>query len=136
MLIPTEPIGSIPRPLALQAAMRALASGTGSQAEVDRLGDEAVRDTIARFEATGLAVGDRVFIGVTDPINARVEAPDEVRDRVLEAAAALPIDRLGTTDDCGFAPFADDTSTARETAFAMIRARVEGTALASQALGV
>ena len=44
-------------------------------------------------------------------------------------------DQLGTTDDCGFAPFADDTSTARATAFAKIRARVEGTQLASAQLG-
>jgi 5-methyltetrahydropteroyltriglutamate--homocysteine methyltransferase len=76
-----------------------------------------------------------VFVGVIDPIDPRVESPNEVRDRVLEAAAILPIDQLGTTDDCGFAPFADDTSTARDTAFAKIRARVEGTALASEALG-
>jgi len=44
--------------------------------------------------------------------------------------------QLGTTDDCGFSPFADDTSTARETAFAKIRARVLGTALAADALGI
>lgn len=42
---------------------------------------------------------------------------------------------LGTTDDCGFAPFADDTSTARTTAFAKIKARVEGTQLAAAQLG-
>ena len=57
---------------------------------------------------------------------------ETVRDRVLEAAKSIPIDQLGTTDDCGFAPFADDTSTARETAFAKIRARIEGTELASR----
>jgi hypothetical protein len=33
-------------------------------------------------------------------------------------------ERLGTTDDCGFSPFADDVSTARDTAFEKIRARV------------
>jgi 5-methyltetrahydropteroyltriglutamate--homocysteine methyltransferase len=76
-----------------------------------------------------------VFIGVTDPIDPRVETPEAIRDRVLEAARVIPVDQLGTTDDCGFAPFADDTSTARETAFAKIRARVEGTELASQVLG-
>jgi len=41
---------------------------------------------------------------------------------------------LGTTDDCGFAPFADDASTSREIAFAKIRARVEGTQLAAREL--
>ena len=60
---------------------------------------------------------------------------EEVRDRVLEAAEFLPIGQLGTTDDCGFSPFADDVSTARDLAFAKIRARVEGTALAAAHLG-
>jgi methionine synthase II (cobalamin-independent) len=77
-----------------------------------------------------------VFVGVTDPINRAVETPQQVRDRVLEAAQFIPIESLGTTDDCGFSPFADDTSTSRETAFAKIRSRVEGTALASIALNV
>ena len=76
-----------------------------------------------------------VFIGVIDPINPRVETARQVCDRVLEAASFLPVERLGTTDDCGFAPFADDTSTARDTAFKKIRARVEGTELASRELG-
>ena len=80
--------------------------------------------------------GQRVFVGVIDPINPRVETPAEVKDRVLEAAEYIPLDRLGTTDDCGFAPFSDDTSTDRETAFAKIRARVAGTALAAKALKV
>jgi 5-methyltetrahydropteroyltriglutamate--homocysteine methyltransferase len=78
----------------------------------------------------------KIFVGVTDPINPRLETPEEVRDRVLEAAEYIPLTQLGTTDDCGFAPFGDDTSTARDTAFEKIRARVAGTKLASQALGV
>ena len=78
--------------------------------------------------------GQRVFVGVTDPINPRVETPEEVRDRVLEAAEYIPLGQLGTTDDCGFSPFGDDTSTSRDTAFAKIRARVAGTALAAKAL--
>ena len=80
--------------------------------------------------------GQTIFVGVTDPINARVETPEEVRDRVLEAANVIPIESLGTTDDCGFSPFADDTSTSRETAFSKIRSRVEGTRMASQSLRV
>jgi 5-methyltetrahydropteroyltriglutamate--homocysteine methyltransferase len=43
---------------------------------------------------------------------------------------------LGTTDDCGFAPFADDVSTSREKAFAKIKARVDGTEMAAKELGV
>jgi len=82
-----------------------------------------------------LKPGQRIFIGVTDPIDPTVETAEQVRDRVLEAAEYIPLDQLGTTDDCGFAPFADDTSTARATAFAKIRARVDGTQLAAAQLG-
>jgi 5-methyltetrahydropteroyltriglutamate--homocysteine methyltransferase len=78
--------------------------------------------------------GHRVFVGVIAPIDPHIETPEEVRDRVLEAAQFIPIEQLGTTDDCGFSPFCDDTSTTRETAFAKISARVKGTALAAQAL--
>ena len=77
-----------------------------------------------------------VFIGVIDPIDPKIETSEQVRDRVLEAASFIPAAQLGTTDDCGFAPFADDVSTAREIAFAKIRARVEGTLLAACELGV
>jgi 5-methyltetrahydropteroyltriglutamate--homocysteine methyltransferase len=65
-----------------------------------------------------------------------VDTPEEIRDRVLEAAKYIPLEQLGTTDDCGFSPFSDDTSTTRETAFAKIRARVEGTQLAEKVLGI
>lgn len=78
----------------------------------------------------------RVFVGVIDPIDPVIETPEQVRDRVLEAAELILPDRLGTTDDCGFSPFGDDVSTARETAFRKIEARVEGTALAGAALGI
>jgi len=78
----------------------------------------------------------RVFVGVIDPIDPSIETAAEVRDRILEAAALLPVEQLGTTDDCGFSPFADDKSTARDTAFAKIRSRVEGTELASRQLGI
>jgi len=77
-----------------------------------------------------------IYVGVTDPINPVVETAEQVRDRVLQAAEYIPVDQLGTTDDCGFAPFGDDTSTARETAFQKIRARVTGTDLAARQLGV
>ena len=77
----------------------------------------------------------RVFVGVIAPIDPHIETPEEVRDRVLEAAEYIPLENLGTTDDCGFAPFSDDTSTSRDTAFAKIRARVVGTAMAAEVLG-
>ena len=76
----------------------------------------------------------RVFIGVTDPISPSIETPEEIRDRVVQAARIVPPEQLGTTDDCGFSPFSDDTSTSRSTAFAKIRARVEGTVMASEIL--
>ena len=78
----------------------------------------------------------RIFVGVIDPIDPAVESPEQVRDRVLEAADRLPQDRLGTTDDCGFSPFGDDDSTSRDVAFEKIRARIEGTRLAEERLGL
>jgi 5-methyltetrahydropteroyltriglutamate--homocysteine methyltransferase len=75
-----------------------------------------------------------VFVGVIDPINPAIETPAEVRDRVLQAAAYLPVSQLGSTDDCGFSPFADDTSTSRDIAFEKIRSRVLGTAMAAKEL--
>lgn len=77
----------------------------------------------------------RIFVGVIDPIDPRVETPEEVRNRVLEAAEHIPPGQLGTCDDCGFSPFGDDTSTGRDTAFEKIRARVLGTELAAKQLG-
>ena len=77
----------------------------------------------------------RIFIGVVSPIDPRVETPEEIRDLVLQAAEYIPVAQLGTTDDCGFAPFCDDMSTTRDIAFAKIRARVLGTTLAAEVLG-
>jgi 5-methyltetrahydropteroyltriglutamate--homocysteine methyltransferase len=97
--------------------------------EPDRLG-------VLRVIADYAKPGQRVFVGVTDPIDPRIETAEEVRDRVLEAAEHIDPGRLGTCDDCGFAPFGDDTSTSRGTAFAKIRARVAGTQLAARELGL
>jgi 5-methyltetrahydropteroyltriglutamate--homocysteine methyltransferase len=77
----------------------------------------------------------RIFVGVTAPIDPHIETPEEVRDGVLEASEYIPVEQLGTTDDCGFSPFSDDTSTNRDTAFAKIHARVLGTALAEKFIG-
>jgi 5-methyltetrahydropteroyltriglutamate--homocysteine methyltransferase len=81
-----------------------------------------------------LKPGQRIFVGVVAPIDPRIDTPEEVRDRILEAAEYIPLAQLGTTDDCGFSPFSDDTSTTRDTAFAKIAARVRGTALAAKVL--
>jgi 5-methyltetrahydropteroyltriglutamate--homocysteine methyltransferase len=101
-----------------------------------QLASESDPDHVLKVIAEHLRPGVRVFVGVTDPIDAAVETPEQVRDRVLHAAQYIPVEQLGTCDDCGFSPFADDTSTSRETAFAKIRSRVLGTALAAEQLGV
>ena len=99
-----------------------------------QLASEPDRPRVLRAIAEHARSGQRIFVGVTDPIDPRIETAEEVRDRVLEAAEYIGPARLGTCDDCGFAPFGDDTSTTRETAFAKIRARVAGTQFAATAL--
>jgi 5-methyltetrahydropteroyltriglutamate--homocysteine methyltransferase len=101
-----------------------------------QLASEADRPRVLQSVADNSRENQKIFVGVTDPIDPHVETDEEVRDRVLEAAQFIPIDRLGTTDDCGFSPFGDDTSTARDTAFAKIQARVNGTKLAESQLGL
>lgn len=185
--IPTEPVGSIPRPLAL---IQALASKDGDDlhnlidlnnlalsrfsaqerrkigvhtcpggdrdsthsADVDyaqllpslfelNAGNFYVALAGERDPARVLKIigeyrkpDQRIFVGVISPIDPRMETPEEVRDRVLQAAQFIPVESLGTTDDCGFSPFSDDTSTPREVAFEKIRIRVAGTAMAAKIL--
>ena len=100
-----------------------------------QLASEPDRRRVLRIVRENLPPSRRVFVGVIDPINPKVDTPQEVRDRVLEVAEFISPESLGTTDDCGFSPFGDDLSTARETAFAKIRSRVEGTLLAAEQLG-
>ena len=94
------------------------------------LAGEPDQERVLKIIAQHIKPGQMVFVGVIDVINAHIETAVEVRDRVLQAARLIALDQLGTTDDCGYAPFCDDRSTTRETAFAKIRARVEGTAMA------
>jgi 5-methyltetrahydropteroyltriglutamate--homocysteine methyltransferase len=98
------------------------------------LAGERDRERVLQMIGAHMKPGQRIFVGVVAPIDARIETAQEVRDRVLEAARHIPPQHLGTTDDCGFSPFCDDTSTTRDKAFAKIRARVEGTALAAAIL--
>jgi 5-methyltetrahydropteroyltriglutamate--homocysteine methyltransferase len=76
--------------------------------------------------------GQRVFLGVTNVLDPRVETPEEIRDTILEALEIIPVAQFGTTDDCGFSPFADDISTSRDIAFAKIKSRIDGTKLAEK----
>jgi 5-methyltetrahydropteroyltriglutamate--homocysteine methyltransferase len=101
-----------------------------------QMASEPDRKRILQLVKQLLAPHQTVFVGVIDPIHPAVETAAQVCERVLEAASFLPIPQMGTTDDCGFSPFADDTSTARDIAFSKIRARVEGTELAARELGV
>jgi 5-methyltetrahydropteroyltriglutamate--homocysteine methyltransferase len=176
-VLSTEPIGSVPRSAELLGALAAHEAGELDDAGLAAVQDDAIRETIARFDSTHSADVDyaellpelfrmragafylqmasetdrprvleivrdtirpdqTVFVGVIDPIDPEIESADTVRERVLEAASFIPVTQLGTTDDCGFSPFADDTSTSRDIAFAKVAARVAGTAAASEALGV
>jgi methionine synthase II (cobalamin-independent) len=83
------------------------------------------------------------FIGVINPLDPRVETPEEVRDALLAAAQHIPPDRLGATDDCGFSPFSRDVKPkhgspdfARDVAMQKIAARLKGAQMASEALGI
>ena len=109
MRIPTEPIGSIPRTPRL---IEALTRVGGAHPSLEPIYDEATRETIERFEATG-SPGAHT-------------CPGSGRDSTHSG---------DVDDDCGFSPFCDDTSTSRDTAFEKIRARVIGTELASEILG-
>ena len=95
----------------------------------------------SRDDANG--VPQVAFVGVINPLDPRVETAEEVRDQLLLAAKHIPKERLGSTDDCGFSPFSIDVKPkhgspdfARDVAFQKIAARVEGTRLASEQLGV
>ena len=52
MKIPTEPIGSIPRPAALIAAITSQING----ADMQKLYENAITDTLSEFEKTGSPV--------------------------------------------------------------------------------
>jgi 5-methyltetrahydropteroyltriglutamate--homocysteine methyltransferase len=56
MAIPTEPIGSVPRPPELIEGMRGVAEGRVSGDELDALFEQALEQTIGELEATGSPV--------------------------------------------------------------------------------
>ena len=69
------------------------------------LAGEADRVRVLRIIRQYLKPNQRVFVGVIATIDPRIETPEEVRDLILEAADYIPVEQLGTTDDCGFSPF-------------------------------
>ncbi len=54
--IPTEPVGSLPRPSKLQAAYAEYDEGKISKEDLEKLQDEACKDSIERGEATGAPI--------------------------------------------------------------------------------
>lgn len=94
-----------------------------------------------RDDANGIS--PTYYVGVIWCQNPKAETPQEVCDALVRAADFIPKDRLGSTDDCGFSPFAIDQKPAygapdfaRDIAFQKIKARVEGTKMAAEKLGV
>ena len=88
-------------------------------------------------------VSQKCFIGVINPLTPEVETPEQVRDDLVKAAEHIGAENLGATDDCGFSPFSRDEKPkhgspdfARDVAMQKISARLEGTRMASEALGV
>ena len=51
--VPTEPVGSLPRPAKLQDAYAKYDAGEIGKSDLEKLQDAAVKDSIERFEATG-----------------------------------------------------------------------------------
>ncbi len=99
-----------------------------------QLASEPDREKVLKTIKQYLKLDQKVFIGVIDVLDPKIESAEEVKDRIMEASEYIPLNQLGTTDDCGFSPFCDDISTTRETAFAKIKARIEGTKLAEEEL--
>ena len=95
----------------------------------------------SRADAKG--VPQSCFVGVIDPLNPKIETSEQVCEDLLIASKFIPIERLGSTDDCGFSPFSIDPKpkhgspdVARDIAFQKIAARVKGTKMASKKLGI
>jgi methionine synthase II (cobalamin-independent) len=94
-----------------------------------------------RGDANG--VTQMAYIGVINPLNPRVESPEEVRDALVRASNFIAKEQLASTDDCGFSPFSIDEKPshgspdyARDVAFEKIKNRVAGTTLAAEKLGI
>jgi methionine synthase II (cobalamin-independent) len=108
------------------------------------------RDKDRVYEIIGKSIRDDAngvtqvaYVGIINPLNPRVESPEEVRDALVRASGFIPKEQLGSTDDCGFSPFSIDEKPshgspdyARDVAFQKIRNRVEGTRAAAEKLGI
>ncbi len=102
-----------------------------------------VYESIGKNLRDANGVAQVAFVGVINPLNPRIESPEEVRDALVRASNFIPKEQLGSTDDCGFSPFSMDEKPnhgspdfAREVAFQKITNRVAGTRMAAENLGV
>jgi len=94
-----------------------------------------------RSDADGVA--QTAYVGVCNVSSPRVESPQEIADQLIRAANFIDKNQIGSTDDCGFSPFSIDEKPnygspdyARDVAFTKIKARVEGSRLAAEKLGL
>ena len=91
--IPTEPIGSIARPVDL---VERVAKSDSEDPSLEPLYEDAIRETVEPFEATGSHAlkiirkyrkpDQRIFVGVTAPFDPHIETPEEMRGRSFEPA--------------------------------------------------
>ena len=94
-----------------------------------------------RSDANGVV--QMAYLGSTVTQSPRVESPQEIADHLIRAANFIDRNQIGSTDDCGFSPFSIDEKPnhgspdyARDVAFGKIAARVEGSRLAAEKLGL
>ena len=113
------------------------------QLKSERNQEQVYKDIAASLRKDANGVKQMAYIGVTNPGNPRVETAQEVCDQLVAAAKYIPKDQLGSTDDCGFSPFSIDVKPnhgspdhARDVAFEKIKARVQGTKMAAEKLGL
>ncbi|CAF1322844.1 unnamed protein product [Didymodactylos carnosus] len=92
------------------------------------------KHSILKLIRDNIKPNQRIFLGVINVLDERIETPDEICQMIVDAARVIPVEQLGTTDDCGFSPFSDDMSRTRDIAFEKINARVQGTKLAEEKL--
>lgn len=130
MTIPTELIGSIPRPLRL---IDALTKTNRTDPSLDRRREEAIRDTIKRFESTGSPVSTDGRQGNNHKFGA--DCVDGATNVAPEGFELPFVSRARRWLRLTAGPFRHRRSARRETAFAKIRARVLDAALAAEIVG-
>ena len=109
----------------------------------ERNREQVYKNIAASLREDANGVRQMAYIGVTNPLNPRVESPEEVCQQLVTAAKYIPKEQLGSTDDCGFSPFSIDVKPnhgspefARDVAFEKIANRVRGTRMAAETLDV